>query len=295
MDKGRYTLLVVVAAGILAAIYAGIVGLSPSPRTKESIVPVTKASVSESQASDSSGMSMMDKPVASVEMDSKQDLIGDLNSESAAQQEEVLDKTLPAWVMNDPTAAAAFVQKMEPGFLRDKALRILAQNWSGQNPQAALAWMAQLPNETERHMFVTNTCLGLARENPSAAVRLAVTSHADEAGLLENLTQQWADKDTRPALTWAEEQNPGDERDQLIQRIALVESKANPHEAANLVLQQIPPGPVQIEAVITVVHQWGERDRNAAAAWVNQFPEGAVRERALAELDGIARYGASGN
>lgn len=73
-------------------------------------------------------------------------------------------------------------------------------------------------------------------------------------------------------------------------RLAYVQSQNEPAAAANLVLEQIPPGPIQEEAAITVLHQWGGRDLASATAWADQFPPGTLRDRAEAELRGLAAY-----
>ena len=55
------------------------------------------------------------------------------------------------------------------------------------------------------------------------------------------------------------------------------------------VVKQIPPGLTQTEAAIMVVHQWALRDPAGAASWVESFPEGPIRDRAVNELKGLAR------
>jgi len=69
-----------------------------------------------------------------------------------------------------------------------------------------------------------------------------------------------------------------------------VQSQTAPEAAANLIIDQMPPGPAQIEAAISVVHQWGLQNFSAASDWVNQFPSGPLADRAKQELSGIAEY-----
>jgi hypothetical protein len=70
--------------------------------------------------------------------------------------------------------------------------------------------------------------------------------------------------------------------------VALVWSKSDPAEAARLILDQIPAGDHQNEAVISVVYQWALQDKKEARAWVQLFPEGALRQRALNEITNSA-------
>jgi hypothetical protein len=75
----------------------------------------------------------------------------------------------------------------------------------------------------------------------------------------------------------------------LVLHVALVWSKSDPAEAARLVLNQIPAGDNQNEAVISVVYQWALQDREAAKSWVQLFPEGALRRRAMNEITNSTR------
>jgi len=211
------------------------------------------------------------------------------SSDNVELQDEALDKWLAKWVVQNPTEAAGFVENIPPGAIREKALRILAQAWGRQNPEAAVAWASQL-SEPERDMALNNVCLGLAGQNPGKAFQLAVQFGASDNAVLQDLIQQWSEKDITGALTWAEQQPVGDDRDQLIKRIALIQSKADPLQAANLVVEQMPAGDAQNEAVMSVLQQWGQKDLAGASSWVKSFPAGQFQARAFEELRGIAAY-----
>jgi hypothetical protein len=123
-------------------------------------------------------------------------------------------------------------------------------------------------------------------EEIASALQHLVSNNA-ASSILENLTQQWAAKNHSAALAWAMEQMAGDVRDRLIQRIAFVQAQSSPVDAAQLVIEQIPPGPIQADATITVLHQWALKDLVAAAAWVQRFPEGDLKQRAQQEIRGL--------
>ncbi len=102
--------------------------------------------------------------------------------------------------------------------------------------------------------------------------------------LLDNLAQQWAIQDVQAASTWALTKPPGEQRDRLLQRIAFVESRTNPEQAARLTVEQMSPGPTQSEAAISVLYQWARSDSGAALAWAESFPAGDLRDRAIKEV-----------
>ena len=132
----------------------------------------------------------------------------------------------------------------------------------------------------------------LAETNPAAALALAAQiDPSKRAGdLMEDLTQQWAGADPLAAAAWAKLNTSGEEQARLLQRVGFVLSQSSPVDAAEFVQAQIPSGPVQDEALMTVVNQWGNKDLAAAAAWVKTFPEGPLQQRAVIELEGIQNY-----
>jgi hypothetical protein len=163
------------------------------------------------------------------------------------------------------------------------------RDWAAKDLDGALTWALQLTNSDERNEALEAVCFGLARKDPAHAVEMAQTLQQPES-VMEGLVQQWAARDIVPALVWVNDQAVGDQHDQLMQRVAFDLSQTDPTDAAGLVMEQIPPGPVQDEAVMTVLHQWGNQNLQAAASWVQTFPNGQLQERATEELEGIARY-----
>jgi len=163
------------------------------------------------------------------------------------------------------------------------------RNLGETNFAAALQMVQQMGEGEERDDALQAICYGLARKDPARAVAEA-DKLQQPAPVMENLVQQWAGKDVPAATVWANNQPAGDNRNELFQRIGYVLSQNDPRNAANLVVEQIPAGPAQNEAVMSVLHQWANKDMLGAVDWVKTFPESAFRERALQELEGIETY-----
>lgn len=161
-----------------------------------------------------------------------------------------------------------------------------AREWARQNPHDALAWMLNAPAGEKRDTVAEMACARVAESDPARAVSLAEGYSGGCSNFLENLLHQWAERDEWAASTYASAKAPGEERDRLLSRVALVRSKMNATEAANLVAEQISPGDIQNEAAISVLHQWALQDPKAALAWAQLFPE-SLRDRALNELANI--------
>jgi hypothetical protein len=191
------------------------------------------------------------------------------------------------WVIRDAPAAARFVVALDSQHpLREDVMRCLVKFWALHNAPAVLAWASQLPDPSERKFALSQACLQMSESDPPGAIQEAIKYRLHEAddGLLENLTAQWATEDLSAACDWVTRQPAGELRDRLMLHVALVWSKSDPAEAARLVLNQIPAGDNQNEAIISVVYQWALQDKEEAKAWVELFPEGVLRQRALNEI-----------
>src|SRR5688572_25676263 len=210
----------------------------------------------------------------------------------SSDQEWVFTNGLSALISLDPSAAARLLEDLEHGPLREEFLRRLAQGWGVQDSSAALAWASGLAIREERDAALVDVCLHMAQADPLEALWRArdLLPGEQHYWVRESLLQQWAEKDLSAALAWANAYPPGEQREKVLARIALVQSQSAPADAAQLVATEIPPGDVQAEAAMSVLHQWAMRDWPAAAAWLAQFSDGPLRERAERELAGIAAY-----
>ena len=150
---------------------------------------------------------------------------------------------------------------------------------------------AQIGDASERESVLLAACLRWAEFDPADALRIAHVLGLDQVSnaMCEDIIQKWAVKDFPAALAWASHEAAGEQRDHLMTRLAFVQSQTQPDAAARLVVEQIPAGPAQVEAGISVLHQWALRDFSAALTWVNSF-SGELQDRGREELAGIARY-----
>ena len=172
------------------------------------------------------------------------------------------------------------------------------REWARNFPGEALAWLTNAPDGQQRLTIAEIAYSQVAQTNVVAAVKLAenyLSSSTNEVAqfLLDNLTQQWADQDLSAASAWALAKPAGEQRDRLLQRIAMAESAANPAEAGRLISEQMSPGQFQNEAAISVIYQWAQKDAAAAMAWAESFPAGDLRDRAIKEVKNVSTYAAA--
>lgn len=207
------------------------------------------------------------------------------------ERENALTKLLPVLVARDAHAAARFAELYTSRQMREPLLRGVAHLWAAQDAAGALAWAETLSDINERDATISDVCAQVALNDAARAVqmreRYAPSTEPDAA--LENFMQQWATQDLQAALQWTAARPQGKQRDLLLERIAFVQSQTEPSNAARLIVEHVPEGQVQTEAIMTVLHQWANRNPAAAAEWVDRFPQGALRQRANAELMAIAQ------
>lgn len=200
--------------------------------------------------------------------------------------------SLARFLQLDPDGAANFAVSLAPGSLREEALRRVAQGLAFLDSGRAEEWGANLSDDGERASALADVCLQVAQTDGGEAVRKAERHQLSEApgALMENLVQQWAGQDFSAAVGWTLGLPPGEQREQICERLAIVLSATEPAKAARLVLEEIPQGSTQTEAVIAVLYQWASRDMDGASAWVGLFPAGRVRDRAERELSNLAAH-----
>ena len=218
-------------------------------------------------------------------------ILAAMQSEFPAGQDQV-DAWLSEWTQRNPASAGRFARSLPTGPWREMIIRRVTQNWAAEDAAGAQRWAARLPDDGERASALADVCLQLAQSDAGQAVEIAERYGLGAApgAVLENLAQTWAEQDLTKAAAWSGGQPAGEERDQMVGRLAYVQSRTEPAAAANLVVEQMPAGPIQDEAIMSVLHQWALRDPAAAVAWVDRFPTGALHDRAQTELDGLAAY-----
>jgi hypothetical protein len=220
-----------------------------------------------------------------------------LLSENPADINKVYNELVPALTRLDPRAAAAFAQSPEAARWRHDLMMVVAQSWATLNPDDAQDWASSLQsptnNPTERDTMVSYVGFAIANTDLPRTVQLLEETSLNwdrQEIMVENLAQQWAEGDLQPLVKWLDKLPPGNERDSLFARIVNAQARTDPMGAGKIVSEKIAPGPIQQTAAVYVVQQWAWNDRQGATEWVNQFPPGDVRDRALQELaDTVAR------
>jgi DNA-binding transcriptional regulator YbjK len=142
------------------------------------------------------------------------------------------------------------------------------RKWARKDPEAAMVWGQQHPDNAERNEVLEDACFQIAESDPERAVALAEQFNLSQDSVLENLAQQWAGKNLTAACNWITVQPAGDRRDALVTGMTFIWSQTEPVGAAQFVVRQMPPETAQDEAIMMVLHQWALVDPAGANAWV---------------------------
>lgn len=212
---------------------------------------------------------------------------GEARDVSSGRVESRVDR--PPGDSDEFVKRAQEVLTMPPDAEREKGLRELAQDWAMEDPTAAEQWAASLELTAERERALTHVCLKVAEMNPRDAASIAQWHRLHE-GVLEAVASRWADADFDAAAAWASGFSNEELRERVLSRLAMARAGTAPHEAAVIVSESLAPGEVQEEAAMAVLHQWLLKDADAARQWVEVFPEGPLKERAMAEISGMMSY-----
>lgn len=208
-----------------------------------------------------------------------------LASADDAERERAYRQLLPQLIAVDPAALKRLIANYPGGIIREQLLRQTARTWSAVDLPGAIAWAKGVSEDDERVAAATEIISQVGQTNPGHAIEVSdVLGIGRNDGTVEHIAQLWAIQDLQAALDWTAAQPAGPQRDQVLARIVPVEAARSPADAANTVLRQMTPGPEQTNAIAPIVREWSVRDTGAASTWVQDLPQGPLRDAANGEI-----------
>lgn len=208
-------------------------------------------------------------------------LLEALGSTDPAEHTLALETLIPELIRRDSHGAMELLARLEPWERREQALLVASREF-GADPQVTIAWLAKLQDQAERSICRSAACQRMIGVAPEAALGIA----GSDDQLLTELAAAYVARAPREGFDWIANNFAREKRDRLLAAGIQALADSSPEEAATLAVAKIEDPSLQEEAVMSALHQWVIRDRKAAAAWVELFPEGPLRERAEGELFG---------
>ncbi|MCD6049164.1 MAG: hypothetical protein K0Q55_567 [Verrucomicrobia bacterium] len=193
---------------------------------------------------------------------------------------------LRQWAEKDPATAAAWLKESTMAKnLREEAVKQVALAWTGTSVAEAIRWAEGLP-ENERNRAVLQIADESTRTTPVEALRLAakLPSGAERDGLIEHAAAEWTTKAPAEAAAWAKGMVEGEVKDRTMVAVISAWGDTDPAAAAEMAISSLPAGRPLDDALVGIVQRWAQKEPENALAWVNRFPEGALREVALENI-----------
>jgi hypothetical protein len=194
---------------------------------------------------------------------------------------------LRQWAEKDVRSATDWITQMPAGNDQQEALAAAANAWAGQNFADATTWAKQLPDSAERQKALEVITDEATYDHPMETLDVAATLAPSSMlnGTIARAIAAWTRTAPEDAVSWAKQIPDQGSREQLITSIAAAWGESDPVAAGTLAVTSLRPGPLQDQAAIAVVQRWAQTDAPGVKAWIDQFPEGPLRQTAMAELD----------
>ena len=164
------------------------------------------------------------------------------------------------------------------------AFREVMIPWAEKDLTAAVAWVRQLPesgNKTAAQLSLGSEAA--TQKETATAITLAanLTPSPERDELLNYSVLQWAATDSASAIAWAEQVPEAAMRDKMMADIAIGLGVQDPFRAAKFIATSMTDSDARNNAVINIVRFWTASSPEQAAAWVEQFPQGPLRDAAM--------------
>lgn len=190
---------------------------------------------------------------------------------------------------HDIRAAAEALAGMQPDDRLEACERVAGQ-WARQDFGEAIAWARQLGELQDRERALIGIAAEAVTDHPAEVLTLAseVSLPAENQDIVVQAAARWAAIDSHEALNWARRIPDSPLRQEVIAAVAVAWADQDAKAAARLVIESLPSGADQENALVGVVQRLAIKDLNVTKAWTAQFPAGPLRERAERELSRIA-------
>ncbi|HEX2860297.1 MAG TPA: hypothetical protein VHN79_01600 [Lacunisphaera sp.] len=281
---------------LLAVILGLAVYRDDDPQSLPLALPAPQALARETATTSSAGLPLATAPTAAPAVvparvpSAADDIARLLRTGAATDRDQAFHVLLPRLVAEDPALAGHLALAWDAGALREEFLGHVVRLWTSADINGVVTWTASLLDDSDRTAAARAATAQVAQTDPAGAIELArLLGPAVEDGRMERLAQLWTEENPRAAQAWIENRPADAWSDRLLARIAHVRAQQEPAAAAGLVLNRMAAGAARDDALVNVARQWALRDPDAAAAWVDQFPAGPLRHRALASLEIAAR------
>jgi hypothetical protein len=188
------------------------------------------------------------------------------------------------WMFAHPADALAWMS--EHVEISEARVLTVLQDWNENDHEEYRRYLDALPeSEWKQKVLVAASHQALA-DDPATAIAHAQQLRSAElrTGLLELATKEWARRDAEAAGLWVGEVPDLKLQEQLRGALAVGYADIAPEFAAGWIVATLPPGKTLERSAAEIAGAWARQDPAAAAAWIERFPEGEMRQLAVGNL-----------
>jgi hypothetical protein len=195
-----------------------------------------------------------------------------------------LGQVIGTWARRDPDAAIAFLLQLPKAPGSGVIWQVTLQQMSGSNPEIAVSLALKSPAGSQRISLVETVARGWAELDPLAATRWAesLTDPALRRAALSSALEPLAQTDPRAALAIAGRHGLKSLTDPLYQAIA-GEMAGRPEEAMKW-MESLPTTSAKNAAFGGFIEKWAADNPTTAAAFATNLPPGVRRTTAVATV-----------
>jgi hypothetical protein len=190
------------------------------------------------------------------------------------------------WAEADAPSAAAWTAQLPDGSVRRAALEQVAIAWANTDLPAATAWIQAMPAGESEQAAAVSLGYEAARSEPVTALSVAgaLPPGPQRDDLLVHAISQWAAGDSAVAADWAKKVPDVSLRERLLAAVAVSSAEKEGAAAATLAVNDLVTGEEQNRAVVSIVQRWAQNSPSAVASWVAQWPDTPARDAATQNL-----------
>jgi hypothetical protein len=180
----------------------------------------------------------------------------------------------------DPGRAAAYL--LTQPIRDDDVFATVAARWAESDSAAAVAWATSVPMGQARTAAL-NAAWSVWGEKDPATVATAIINAPEtrfDASILRSVAGAWSKDEPRAAIAWIERLTRQVDRDNAWAGFSL-DARTLGAEASIQLLKEIGSDNRRAQVAAQMARDWARDNAQAALAWAQQLPEGAVRNGAL--------------
>ena len=238
---------------------------------------------------------------------------------AGAKKNLTLHSMVSTLAEKDPDKAITLIEQLPAGD-QNNALCNIGRSWGRFDPKAALDWANQQSDPEVKSSILRGVIPAMAVKDPKGALELAQSFRSDGSGIrdgvisevlyklsesdpkgavgyamnllsnkgardntINTLLSQWLRNDLQGALGWYGSLTDPKLKEQVAGNMILTLSEVDAAKAMNL-LDTMPPGTVQNDALSTIAYHWARTDQKTAKAaldWANQQSDPEVKSQIL--------------